>query len=96
LVAWEDSQLVGTVVAGYDGHRGWVYYLAVSPGHRRQGIGRALMLRVEKELAQLGCPKLNLQVRSSNPLAVEFYRHLGYEVEDRMSLGKRLKAGEHG
>jgi len=96
LVARENSELVGTVMAGYDGHRGWIYYLAVSPEHRRQGIGRALMLRVEKELSQLGCPKLNLQVRSSNIQAVEFYRHLGYDVENRISLSKRLKDGFHG
>ena len=90
LVATIDSKIVGTAMAGYDGHRGWVYYVAVSPRHRRQGIGTALMKRAEEELAKLGCPKLNLQVRASNEEVVAFYRKLGYEIEERVSMGKRL------
>ena len=90
LVATIDSEIVGTAMAGYDGHRGWVYYVAVSPRHRRQGIGTALMKRAEEELAGLGCPKLNLQVRASNEEVVAFYRKLGYETEERISMGKRL------
>jgi ribosomal protein S18 acetylase RimI-like enzyme len=90
LVATIDSKIVGTAMAGYDGHRGWVYYVAVSPRHRRQGIGTALMERVEEELAGLGCPKLNLQVRASNEEVVAFYRKLGYQIEERISMGKRL------
>lgn len=90
LVATVDAEIIGTAMAGYDGHRGWVYYVAVSPEHRRTGIGRALMNSAEEELVRFGCPKLNLQVRASNHQAVTFYERLGYEVEDRISMGKRL------
>jgi ribosomal protein S18 acetylase RimI-like enzyme len=90
FVALDGDKLVGTVLAGYDGHRGWVYYLAVSPQGRRSGTGRALMTRVEEELAALGCHKLNLQVRADNPVVVAFYRKLGYLIEERISMGKLL------
>jgi ribosomal protein S18 acetylase RimI-like enzyme len=90
LVATVGQEIVGTVMGGYDGHRGWVYYVVVSPRRRRQGIGTALMKQVEEELAQLGCPKINLQVRASNEEVVRFYKSLGYEVEERVSMGKRL------
>jgi len=96
FVAVLDSEIVGTAMAGFDGHRGWVYYVAVEPAHRRRGIGAALMKRVEGDLALLGCPKLNLQVRGSNREAVSFYRRLGYEVEDRVSMGKRLSVSSKG
>ena len=92
FIAESGNQIVGTAMAGYDGHRGWVYYVAVSPSHRRQGIGTALMRRVEQALAAIGCPKLNLQVRGGGHEAVAFYRRLGYEVEDRVSMSKRLNA----
>jgi ribosomal protein S18 acetylase RimI-like enzyme len=91
LVAIVGSDLVGTAMAGYDGHRGWVYYVGVSPAHRRQGVGTALMKRVEQGLARLGCPKLNLQIRAHNKQVVSFYRTLGYEIEERVSMGKRLE-----
>ncbi|MFC1682963.1 GNAT family acetyltransferase [Candidatus Zixiibacteriota bacterium] len=91
LVAILEGKIVGTAMAGFDGHRGWVYYLAVSPGHRRQGIGTELMRRVEEDLAAMGCPKLNLQVRASNAQAGSFYQRLGYRVEERISMGKRLQ-----
>lgn len=90
LVATVGTQLVGSAMAGYDGHRGWVYYVAVSPRYRRQGIGTALMRNVEERLARLDCPKLNLQVRASNEEVVAFYKRLGYEVEERISMGKHL------
>jgi ribosomal protein S18 acetylase RimI-like enzyme len=90
LVAILGGELVGTAMAGFDGHRGWVYYVAVSPDHRRQGVGRALMARVEEGLTALGCSKLNLQVRASNSQVVSFYKHLGYQVEERVSMSKRL------
>jgi len=77
-------------MAGFDGHRGWVYYVVVDPQYRVQGIGRDLMRYVEKSLARIGCTKLNLQVRSSNNEVVEFYKRLGYTVEDRVSMGKLL------
>ena len=90
LVATLGSEVVGTAMAGYDGHRGWVYYVAVSPRHRRRGIGTALMNSVEQRLASLGCPKLNLQVRASNHEVVSFYEQLGHKIEERISMGKRL------
>ena len=90
LVAELDGRVVGTTMAGYDGHRGWVHLVAVSPESRRRGIGRALMAEAERRLAALGCPKLNLQVRGTNRGVVAFYERLGFVVEDRVSLGKRL------
>lgn len=94
LVAEDEGEILGTAMAGYDGHRGWVYYVAASPEHRRKGIGRALMERVESDLAKMGCHKLNLQVRGSNRDAVEFYKRLGYVIEDRISMSKRLECNE--
>lgn len=91
LVAVVDGELVGTAMGGYDGHRGWVYYVVVSPNHRRQGIGAALMEGVEERLARIGCPKINLQVRATNDEVVCFYERLGYRVEERISMGKRLE-----
>jgi ribosomal protein S18 acetylase RimI-like enzyme len=90
LVALDRGSVVGTLLAGYDGHRGWLYHLAVAPARRRDGIGRALVARAEGQLAALGCPKVNLQVREGNEEAIAFYRALGYAVEPRASLGKRL------
>jgi ribosomal protein S18 acetylase RimI-like enzyme len=95
LVARIGAELVGTAMGGYDGHRGWVYYVVVSPKHRRQGVGTALMGRVEAGLADLGCPKINLQVRASNHEVVAFYKKLGYQVEERVSMGKRLELEGH-
>lgn len=77
-------------MAGYDGHRGWVNYLAVDPPARRRGHGRELMRRVEELLRERGCPKLNLQVRAENVEAIEFYRRIGYGTDAVLSLGKRL------
>lgn len=91
FVAEEGGELAGTALAGYDGHRGWVYYVAVRPAYRRRGVGAALMARVEEGLRATGCPKLNLQVRASNREAVAFYERLGYAVEERVSMGKRLE-----
>ncbi len=90
FVAILGDSLVGTVMGGYDGHRGWVYSLAVSPSFRHRGIGTALMRHVEQELATRGCPKVNLQVLASNAETVEFYKKLGYAVEERVSMGKVL------
>ncbi len=92
LVATVKGELVGTAMAGYDGHRGWVYYLAVDRRYRRQGIGSALMAAVEQRLSDLGCPKLNLQVRATNHDVVSFYERLGYAVEDRISMAKQIRA----
>jgi ribosomal protein S18 acetylase RimI-like enzyme len=90
LVALHGETLVGTAIGGYDGHRGWVYSVAVSPSAQRHGIGSALMHRVEADLARIGCHKLNLQVRASNHEVVAFYKSLGYKVEERVSMGKLL------
>jgi ribosomal protein S18 acetylase RimI-like enzyme len=93
FVATLDDRLVGTIMGGYDGHRGWIYSLAVCPEVRRRGIGTALMRHVERELAVRGCPKVNLQVLSSNAATVSFYERLGYSVEERVSMGKLLGPG---
>ena len=90
LVGYADGRLVATVLAGFDGVRGWIHHLAVHPSHRRRGIARALMVAAEEGLAKLGCPKVNLQVRATNTAVVSFYRALGYSIEERASLGKRL------
>lgn len=90
IVLEAGGRLAGAVMAGYDGHRGWVNYLAVDPGHQGQGLGRLLMAEAERRLREQGCPKINLQVRSSNEQVIAFYRHIGYRVDDVMSMGKRL------
>jgi ribosomal protein S18 acetylase RimI-like enzyme len=90
FVALLDGELAGTVMGGYDGHRGWVYSLAVDPRVRRRGVGTVLMRHLEGELALRGCPKINLQVLASNAGTVAFYRKLGYAVEERISMGKLL------
>jgi ribosomal protein S18 acetylase RimI-like enzyme len=91
LVAIDGNRVVGTVMAGYDGHRGWINYLAVDVDARRRGIGRALMASAEKSLAALGCPKINLQVRAGNDDALAFYGHLGFVGDEVVTLGKRLE-----
>lgn len=90
LVAAVDGVVVGTAMFGYDGHRGWVNYLATDPAYRRQGIARTLMQTGESRLLDLGCPKLSLQVRAGNADAVAFYAALGYGRDDVESYGKRL------
>lgn len=82
--------VVGTVMAGYDGHRGWIYSLAVDPGSRGEGIGSALMSHVEGRLRDLGCVKINLQILEGNSGVVDFYEKLGYTREPRISMGKSL------
>jgi ribosomal protein S18 acetylase RimI-like enzyme len=94
LVGVANREIVATAMAGYEGHRGWVNYLAVAPEHQGKGFGRAIMAEAEKRLERMGCPKLNVQVRGANTAAVEFYRRLGYQVEDRVSLGKRIEPEE--
>jgi ribosomal protein S18 acetylase RimI-like enzyme len=91
LVGILDGQIVATVMAGYEGHRGWLNYLAVAPEFQRRGLARALVAEAERLLRGAGCPKINLQIRTSNQNAIEFYRHLGYSVDDVVSMGKRLE-----
>jgi ribosomal protein S18 acetylase RimI-like enzyme len=94
LLALIDFRVVGTCMAGFDGHRGWVHLVGVAPEHRRAGVGSALMRRAEALLTRIGCPKLNLQVRGTTPEAAGFYESLGFRVEERISLGKVLPPGE--
>ena len=92
LVGETDGRIVATVMAGYEGHRGWINYLAVDPALRRTGLGRAMMAEAERLLRAAGCPKINLQVRTSNPDVVAFYQRLGFAADETVSLGKRLEA----
>ena len=90
LVGVLDGQLIATAMAGYDGHRGWVNYLAVVPEQQRRGYAGQLMRHIEGMLLERGCPKLNMQVRTSNSAVLAFYRRLGYAQDEAVSLGKRL------
>jgi ribosomal protein S18 acetylase RimI-like enzyme len=92
LVAENQGAVVGTVLGGFDGVRGWIHHLAVADLHRRKGVARSLMQAAEEGLKKMGCPKVNLQVRATNLAVIEFYRSLGYNIEERASLGKRLSA----
>jgi ribosomal protein S18 acetylase RimI-like enzyme len=89
-----DGALVGTVMGGYDGHRGWLYSLAVDPAARRLGIGTRLVRHAESALAAMGCLKLNLQVLTEKPDVLAFYDRLGYRADAVVSLGKRLAVQE--
>ncbi|MEL6531152.1 MAG: GNAT family acetyltransferase [Pseudomonadota bacterium] len=86
----EDCGVIGTAMAGYDGHRGWLYAVAVSPDHRRLGIGAALVEEACIRLRSLGCNKLNLQVRARNEAVAAFYKSLGFEIELRISMGRQI------
>ena len=94
LVGELNGRVVACVMAGYEGHRGWLNYLAVAPQHQRQGLARAIVTEAERLLKAAGCPKINLQVRTSNAGVIEFYRRLGYTVDEVVSLGKRLERDE--
>lgn len=85
-----DAKIVATVMAGYDGHRGWINYLGVDPAVRGRGVGLEMMAHAERALLALGCPKVNLQIRTANAAAVGFYERLGYVVEPIISMGRRL------
>ncbi|KQO61504.1 GNAT family acetyltransferase [Curtobacterium sp. Leaf261] len=86
------ATILGAGMAGFDGHRGWVNYLAVSPSLQRSGLGRRFMAEFERLLTAMGCPKLNLQVRAGNEQVIAFYETLGYADDRTVSLGKRLIA----
>jgi ribosomal protein S18 acetylase RimI-like enzyme len=91
LVGVLGGEVVATVMVGYDGHRGWINYLGVAPERRRRGLGRAMMAEAERLLREAGCPKINLQVRTTNQGVIEFYKSIGYALDDVVSLGKRLE-----
>lgn len=91
FVALVGDLVIGTVMAGYDGHRGWIYSVAVSAAHRRQGVGTQLVRFAERALAGKGCVKVNLQILEENNSVTEFYGRLGYAVEKRVSMGKRIQ-----
>jgi ribosomal protein S18 acetylase RimI-like enzyme len=90
LVAADADEVIGTVMAGYDGHRGWLYSVAVRPTRQRAAIGTALVAEAEARLKGLGCQKINLQIRSGNEAVARFYANLGYLTEPRISMGKRV------
>ena len=85
-----NERLIGTAMTGYDGHRGWLYSLAVAEDQRGNGYGRALVEHAERALASIGCPKLNLQLMANKPEAQGFYAKLGYQMDEVVSFGKRL------
>ena len=94
LVGLVEGAIVAAVMAGYEGHRGWINYLAVDPAHQRRGLGRAILDAAEERLRASGCPKINLQVRRSNTQVLAFYRAIGYLEDDAVCLGKRLVQDE--
>jgi ribosomal protein S18 acetylase RimI-like enzyme len=94
LVGTQDDAVMASIMIGYDGHRGWINYLAVDPSHRRKGHARTLMREAERLLQAAGCPKINLQVRTSNAQVIAFYQAIGYALDDVVSFGRRLIADE--
>jgi len=94
LVGTVDGEIIAAVMAGYEGHRGWINYLAVHPAHRLHGYGRKIMAEAEKLLRAVGCPKINLQVRTANQAVLAFYQRIGYTIDEVVSLGKRLERDE--
>jgi ribosomal protein S18 acetylase RimI-like enzyme len=90
LLALDGDLVIGSVMAGYDGHRGWLYAVAVLRSRRRQGVGAALVRAAEDRLRSMGCSKINLQVRATNAIVIAFYERLGYVIEERTSMGKRV------
>lgn len=89
-----EEKIIVSIMIGYEGHRGWINYLAVDPDYQRRGFGRQLMEEAERLLASEGCPKINLQVRQTNSNVLAFYKSLGYAIDEVVSLGKRLHHDE--
>lgn len=94
LVGLVGGRIVASVMAGYEGHRGWLNYLAVDPDFRGRGYARIILEEAERLLRASGCPKINLQIRTSNRGVIDFYRHMGYSVDETVSMGKRLEHDE--
>lgn len=90
LVGLAGSQVIASIMAGYEGHRGWFNYLAVSPNFQRRGFGRCMVEVATTKLEEMGCPKINLQIRTTNTEVIEFYKRIGFTVDDVVSMGKRL------
>jgi ribosomal protein S18 acetylase RimI-like enzyme len=91
LIGLLDGKVIGSIMVGYEGHRGWINYLAVTPEHQRRGYGGQLVEKAIEELRKMGCLKVNLQVRKGNTAVIDFYKHRGFKVDDVTSLGLRLK-----
>ena len=91
LVGYLEYKLISSVMGGYDGHRGWINYFAVHPDFQARGYGKQLMDNVENGLRELGCPKINLQIREGNDKVLSYYQKLGFVEEKRISMGKRLE-----
>jgi len=94
LVGYVSGKLAATVMAGYEGHRGWLNYLAVAPRFRGRGFGRRMVAEAESRLQAMGCPKINIQIRASNTGVIEFYQRIGFKPDDVVSMGKRLEIDE--
>jgi ribosomal protein S18 acetylase RimI-like enzyme len=90
LVGLVNSRIIATVMGGYEGHRGWANYLAVDPEYQSKGLGQQIMTAIESKLLAIGCPKINLQIRTDNLSAISFYEKIGYKTDDVISMGKRL------
>ena len=86
-----DGRVVGSIMIGYDGHRGWINYLAVTPECQRRGYGKRLVYKAIEELKRMGCLKVNLQIRKSNTSVIDFYKHLGFREDEAVCFGMRLR-----
>ncbi|TKJ48038.1 GNAT family acetyltransferase [Candidatus Aerophobetes bacterium Ae_b3a] len=90
LVGVLNSKIIGTVMGGYEGHRGWINYLAIDPSQQRKGYGKIMMKEIEEKLKAKGAPKINIQIRSTNKFVINFYKSINYRIDDVISMGKRL------
>jgi len=90
LVGELEGKVCASAMGGYDGHRGWVNYLAVDPSVQNAGLGRQIMNELESRLVNMGCPKINVQIRSNSIDAMEFYKRIGYSTDEVVCVGKRL------
>ena len=91
LMGYLEDKLIASIIAGYDGHRGWINYFAVHPDFQARGYGKQLMENVENGLRELGCPKINLQIREGNDKVLSYYQKLGFVEEKRINMGKRIE-----
>ena len=94
LVGLLDGEIAATVMGGYEGHRGWANYLAVAPEYQKKGLGRQMMEALEKRLMAMGCPKLNLNIRTSNTGVIQFYERIGYRQDEVITMSRRFVKDE--